>query len=385
MSSLHAYPQKAGQLSLVLALVLSAGIIGRIFLASLGYNYDFVSFWIVGEITSNHLNVYAETARYNYGPIWFCILSIFRQVADFFPGLEVVVFRSMLVLFLTLVDIGIFLIVKHKKGWIAGILYFLNPIVMIITGFHNQFDNLAVLIFLLSCEFIDHESRISKKYLVGLLLAGLSLATKHVFAFFPAWLVLKAFDQRDWKKGLLSGSIPVIVFLASFIPSWISGGSDGIVQNVFKYDSFSNAPFFHLFIPKALQQITSPFLWWIIIIIIFGWLFRKQDLFTLASFYLLILVTFSPALTNQYLALPSIFIAIFPNPFFLAFVLVGTFHLFVNLDGLQLPFFQELFNPHYHYLFNICVIMLLAGLSVYLYLFYRKASLKAKNTSRVLK
>ena len=58
---------------IVFTIFISAGIMLRFIAMSLGHNYDFESYCVVGEIAGNFKNVYANTYRYNYGPIFFMI------------------------------------------------------------------------------------------------------------------------------------------------------------------------------------------------------------------------------------------------------------------------------------------------------------------------
>ena len=57
--------------------VLSIGIILRYIMMSIGYNYDFESYCIVGEIAGNFGNVYAQTDRYKYSPLFFAFKAFY--------------------------------------------------------------------------------------------------------------------------------------------------------------------------------------------------------------------------------------------------------------------------------------------------------------------
>ncbi|CAM8376021.1 hypothetical protein MCEMHM7_00896 [Candidatus Methylopumilus planktonicus] len=52
----------------------------RLFCASRGYNWDVDSYRVVADIVARGGNVYQETGRYNYGPIWFYILHWLDQI-----------------------------------------------------------------------------------------------------------------------------------------------------------------------------------------------------------------------------------------------------------------------------------------------------------------
>ncbi|MEN6439812.1 MAG: hypothetical protein ABFD97_14650, partial [Syntrophobacter sp.] len=52
--------------------------------------------------------------------------------------------------------------------------------------------------------------------------------------------------------------------------------------------------------------------------------------------YIIALVTFSPAITNQYLSIPSMAIAVYPNPIFIVYALFGMAFLLIDFSGLKL-------------------------------------------------
>ncbi len=104
--------------------LLCLGVLARFLAMKRGHNFDFDSWNIVGDIAKNGGNVYAETVRYNYGPVWYLLLGLFKGVAGLFshPGL----FRYSMVGFLTLVDLGIWFMLKKYFGYVAAFLFFLS-------------------------------------------------------------------------------------------------------------------------------------------------------------------------------------------------------------------------------------------------------------------
>jgi hypothetical protein len=345
-------------------IILAVGLVVRILLSYLGHNFDFQSFWLVGEIAAKFQNVYVETDRYNYGPIWFSLLFIFRKVADFAPGNETSVFRWQIVLALSLVDVGIFQILRKKIGLKTAALYLLNPVVMLISGYHNQFDNLAILMAIGASLLLDRFLiRSTNRNLIGgLILLGLSITTKHVFIFFPLWIALKLISKHDWKMAGISLCVPLGIFLISFLPFVPDGGFGEIIHNVFLYRSVENGPFLRLLVPDFIRQISSPIVWLIGVMTLWGYLFRKFDFWKLSLVYLVVLVMFSPAMANQYLAIPAAFIACFPNPFLVIYSLWCSFIIVGNKDGLHLDALQTFFSKTPGFIFyDIAIFMLLAG------------------------
>lgn len=324
-----------------LLLLLFTGIILRIYLAYCGYNYDIDSYWIVANIVDKGGNVYEETFRYNYGFIWFNILYIILKISKNFR-----IFRLLITIFLTFIDTGIFIIILKKYGKIPAFLFFLNFISILITGYHGQFDNFAILIGMLSVIVFgeDFSKNITKRKILGLILLSISLITKHIFFIFPLWLAAR---QKGLLNKLLIIILPVLLFLLSFLPYW-SDGKSGIIKNVFLYRGFNNAPFCKVAIPYILFYIISEQFFSRIIFIGFlilgAFIFRKTKLMDSLLIYTLVLVIFSPTMTNQYLAIVVPAISVFPNIIYIFYTLISTLCLIgsgssikFNLSNLYIP------------------------------------------------
>jgi hypothetical protein len=122
---------------LIVALII--GVVIRLVLVT-GHNYDKNSYLIVAKIIEHGGNVYAETFRYNYGPVWFNIVYGLYRLSTWFTGTyNEVTFYYCLTIFLTIVDIAIFLILRRYYGAVIACLFFFNPVSIVITGFHAQF------------------------------------------------------------------------------------------------------------------------------------------------------------------------------------------------------------------------------------------------------
>ncbi len=309
-------------------IVILIGLGGRLLILGRGHNYDFDSFMIVAKIVDDGNNVYANTPRYNYGPVWFNVLHLLFRLA----AKDELIFRYLLVAFLSSVDLLIFIVLKNKLNRKVACLFFLNPISIIITGYHNQFDNLALLIGMFSILVIGEEfdQPITGRKYLGLLILGLSMTTKHIFFLFPFWLALK---QKGFSRKLITVLVPVSVFLFSFVPYWREGYL-GIIQNVISYKSFDNAYFYKLFIPDSLQFIFTSRIVWIFLLILFGFVFRKVNSFDSLLYYSCVLVAASPSIANQYLVIVIPFISANLNPFTLSYIIIGTYYLLIDHNGL---------------------------------------------------
>lgn len=316
---------------LALTILLLSGITLRFLAASVGHTFDMESFEIVGKIFVNGGNVYAETSRYNYGPVWFLILGLFQSVASLFQN-SFLVFRYLILLLLTFTDLGIWRLFYNRWGLLPAFLYFLNPISILTTGYYSQFDGLAFFLALLSISYLEKSDGlhgIRKHTLFGLFVMGLSLSTKHFLFFYPLWFI---FRLKKAGKGILLYSLPYVVFLISFLP-FISKGWQGILTNVFQYSSLNNAPFWNVLIPDFLKREISPGILFYGAVIVGAWLFRKKNLWESFAYYGIILVLFSQAIAEQYFIYTLSFISLYFNPFFLIFIIIETLLMFLMALG----------------------------------------------------
>ena len=287
-----------------LLLLFSLGIILRYVVMSLGWNYDFESFRIVGEIAGNFRNVYAETSRYNYGPIFFCIQGLLYKISLIKPEHQVLIFRVLIVSVLIFADLGISAFIANKYSWKKALIFFLNPISIIITGYHNQFDNIAVLLALLSINFFNEDEKFNKKDLGFIALFSLSLITKHILFILPVFILLM--KNLPAKKKFLYAFVPPMIFLLSFVPFAFSSSeaAQGILENVFRYRSTNHAPLLIILyrlvhFPKEPRLIV-----YIIMMIFTALLTRKYKFDKILLVYLIAMVSFSSGMANQYLIIP---------------------------------------------------------------------------------
>jgi hypothetical protein len=314
---------------LAVAAAFLLGVAARFVLPQQGFNYDVTSFRIVGDIVASGGNVYAETERYNYGPVWFLILGALRIAASA-TGDPERLFRLGIVAVLTLADLAIAAMLNRRIGPRAAILFFLNPVSIVITGYHNQFDNVAIAAGLAGALLAERAAKEGGWRLTSgaLALFGLSLATKHLFFVLPLWL---AFRARSWREALVAAGVPILLFVASFLP-FAPGGWRGIVHNVLLYRSFGNGPAARILheagaaIPPSLLLVAG--------LAAAGWLLRRRPLFESVLVYLVLLVVLSPAMANQYLAIPMASVAAALNPAYALYALSSFLILLSNSDGL---------------------------------------------------
>ena len=328
---------------LLLASVL-LGVIARFFLATFGNNYDFESYILVAKNLRQSFTPW-ETDRYNYGPIWgFCI-----QIFDSVAGGNEQVFRLLLITFLTICDLVIMYAIFEFGYKKAAIIFFLNPISVIITGYHNQFDNFALALFM--AALLIYQKNIIKNTLSNkiflLVMLGFSLQIKHVLLLFVFWLAFREINLKNLFGTLI---LPLVVFLLGFLP-FISTSRMSIQKNVFEYKSFDNAPLISILSNLNLDLLSFKIEFFVITMLLIGFFARKTNLNFSFLLYTVCLVLFSSAVANQYLAIAAIGAAALFNFGFMLYFFFGTIWLLASADGLNwnIDIIELLNEPNYKF------------------------------------
>jgi hypothetical protein len=341
-----------------ITIILAFGVLLRLVIAGFGYTFDLSSYHLVGEIVNSGGNVYKETSRYNYGPVWFIIIGILYQISRIFPD-PFLFFRFLVAGLLIGVDIGIWYILYKRYSLKTSLLFFLSPISVIVTGYYSQFDNLAVFLGFLAVIVLK------RHFMTGLILLGISLMTKHVFFAFPLWLF---FSEKKLSRKVLSLVVPLAIFGMGFLP-FLQEGFHGIKDNVFLYKSFNNGPLWQFLVPDYLKRYLRKEFLFFGMLILGGIFFRKKKPFDQLLFYTITLVTFSYAIADQYFAIIVPFIAVYFNLFFLFFVITQFLFFLMVLQGGEVNWFG-FFLDRNNFSFTPQIIFLFCGLLFVLYRTY---------------
>lgn len=317
-------------------LVLVIGFISRIAVSKLGYMAD-IEWWVfVNDINTANGKFYG-TGSVLYTPFWVHTLYILDNI-PFFELEGYNSFRYKLIIFLSLIDIVIFWILTKKYSLLIGIIFFLNPISIFITGFHNQFDNIAVLIGFLAV--LSYEKyKVNGIYFCSLLL-GLSLAFKHLLFIFPIWLAIK--ENKFYRK-ILVILIPYSIFALAFI-FYLPDQSNEILKDVFGYRSMDNGPFWSIFTPQFFGSYIGYYNLFIIAILFLGFFIEEKKVLESFFIYLIAIVTFSSAVANQYLAIPIVAMAVYWSPYFVLYTIVCTIFFTIDHHALDNPEIKEMLN-----------------------------------------
>ena len=324
----------------VFVLVVLCGTLVRLMIAWHGYgNYDGRSWEIIGDIASHGGNVYLETTRYNTSPVWFWTLGLLKKAHSALPALP---FGFIVRSFLTLVDLAtlwVLTAIARRKGvppLQVALLFFLNPVSFLLTGYHGQFENLALLFLLLGvwASPPDHPPDQVRWGRVGWLwfFATLGLIVKHNI-FYEVIAALNASVRKKWVAvALFLASCGL--FFAAFLPYWKEGG-ERIVQNVFLYSSYQLdygvSTFFRAAWIKYLF-IAGLFLYPLVL--------REKDLIKRLLLCSLFFLVFTTGFGNQYLILPVALAALAPSRGFFVYSAVATLFLLGDQKNLGIPIFS---------------------------------------------
>ena len=321
-----------------ICLIIALGFFLRISISEYGYMYDLLAHKANVDIYKYNGNIF-ESGQYNYSPlIWINILLFLDSLPSFFSD-TLIDFRYKLIVFLTFIDFFSFLILLRLHSLKVASLYYLSPILIFISGWHNQFDNVAILIGLLAVLSYQKLKNDSGFYLCACLL-GVSLCAKHILFFFPVWL---AFKQKCWKKKILIILIPFLIFALSFAP-YIKENFADLQYQILEYKSLNNYPFWSIFVPQFMYNYLGARNLFFAALFLAGLFLQKKNALETFYHYLILVVLFSSGIANQYFAIPLIGIAVFWNRFYFLFTLSCVWFFLINYDALNITSIAEIFN-----------------------------------------
>jgi hypothetical protein len=237
-------------------------------------------------------------------------------------------FHVLVAAFLATIDVLIGLALAMAYSHTAAVVFLLAPVGLLISGFHSQFENVAVLCALLAWLIVRGGRPGPAALVVSAGLTGLSLVVKHIMFLFPLWLMFWS-PLGKLRYRVLYAGIAYAVFFCSFIPWWEDPASRaGIVNNVFGYNSTygdstygsSLAPMtVSLFLP--IRSIDASFQWipvvrrfkalWMGLMLAAGVALVRRGAHELFLLYLMALYAFTPAMAEQYTAIPLVACAVF--------------------------------------------------------------------------
>lgn len=350
-----------------LLLIILNGIIIRLVLASAVYGqWDMQSYEIVADIVVEGGNVYAETGRYNYSPIWFTVLGILKRIQLQLPAVPFhFVVRSFLCGIDLLTLLFLLLIARGQKISImrTAIFFFLSPIVFLTTGHQGQFEGFAILMLVVGIfAYLKLKNKPILRISLLWIFATMGMIVKHNI-FYELIISLNFAVKRHWVK-LLLFTISVGVFLVLFLPYMgceskkdipstyhndeFNGSSEGIIKNVFLYPSenwqqFNSKSFGETNIYGIISLYKYPpvrkLLTYVFIVGMFAFPFflKGNDIIRQCLLGTLFFLVFTTGICHQYFVLPVALAALRPSKGFLFYSLAGSLCVLGFFHGVYVP------------------------------------------------
>lgn len=306
---------------LFLLLLVFSGTLVRLMVSIEGYgNYDSVSWEQVGDILARGENVFNHTTRYNTSPVWFWILGALKKISAIFTCIS---YRSWVRVFLSVVDLVTLGVLWRKAGHFAmprsalAVLFYLNPVSILSSSYHAQFENLAILFLLVGIAVFLSGSADSRRHKwISWAWVTLGLVTKHNICYeIPIFL---RFIYSKFQKWVLWFALSCLTFFAFFLPYW-QESHEAIIKNVWLYGSY------------PMKYGVSTFGGWqhakyifLAALFLYAFVQRSRDLVIRCLQGVLFFLTFTPGFGHQYLALPVALGALRPSRAYFLFTTIAS-------------------------------------------------------------
>lgn len=295
-------------------------------------NYDTRSYEEVIEIVERGGDLYRETERYNYSPVWSVFLRAAAGLARA-TGWSLIFAVGLLLLFFdSLTAVVLHGLVARKagreRGLFAALLFFANPVSVLVSSWHVQFDGVSIFFLVLAVDCASRE--VSRRSCTVASLSA-SLLVKHVTWFHPLLFGMKG---KLGRPALLVTLVPYLVFGVSFLPyaaSWRE-----IRAHVFDYTSLRSlyGTDFVLLLPGVPDWL--PVFLFLCAVGAAIYLLRRVEIARASLLLFLVLLVFIPGISRQYFVWPVALGSLFPSPGYFLYTLVAAVS-FLQLSGSSGP------------------------------------------------
>ena len=287
-------------------------------------NFDSQSYLIAASATILGHNVYTVTDRYNYSPVWaFVVAGLFRAAGGDAPTF--VLFVGLLLIAVDLVTARVvYLLAARRLGRSpddarrAALLFFANPVSVIVSCGHGQFDGLSILGVLAAIYAATGERVRGRAATVAAALSA-SILIKHITAFHPL-LFWHGLRRRGFSLPLLA--IPYAVFALSFWPYRDAGRR--ILDNVVFYGARTSSTIQHSagwleLVSFGKDPLRLALVFFLATVAAMAWWTRDLELPRAAFLLFLSNLTFLPSAAAQYFVWPIALGSLYASPGYFAF------------------------------------------------------------------
>ncbi len=268
-------------------------------------------------------SIYYSPVRYSYTPVWACFLWVLRLATR-----PLALSLSQAVsLVLLLADTGtaalLFRMARqrgmtHRRALLLALLFFANPVSVLVSGSLGMFDNVSIFCLLLAIYFTDRKP-VRRVAVMASVTA--SLLIKHVTWFHPLLLARRREEPRIALPFLF---VPYALFFASFLPFWQSW--DGIRGQVFGYrgldEPFGTEPL--RFVPGMPSWAPTALL--LLAVLPAAYALRRIEFGRGCLLLFLVVLIFTPGIVQYYFVWPIALGALYPSAGYAVYTaMVGAF------------------------------------------------------------
>jgi hypothetical protein len=301
-------------------------------------NFDMKSYDIVSNLFIQGQNIYHETTRYNYSPLWLTVLGLLKQIpVNISFSFIVRCFLTCIDLLTLIVLIGIARLEKISDDGliVVALLFYLNPVSFLITGYHGQFDNLALVCILIGLYmFLKNNGSAWAVAATSWMAFSTGVFVKHIVVGQYLTGVNNLFKKP--LHVILAVLVTLTFFLASFLPYW-STGSQGIIRNVFLYSSIPG-----IYGISSLINLPSLKFVFIIGVLVYPFLIHKREIITQFLLTSLFFLAFTTGMGEQYFVLPIVWGALRSSGGFLCYTAVTGIVLLGSANNMKLSGFDAI-------------------------------------------
>jgi hypothetical protein len=294
-------------------------------------NFDTQSFLIAVQSVVSGENVYAATDRYNYSPIWAFVATGLWEAAKPNAGTFVLLLGLLQIAADAASTVLLVGIARRRLGLSddesrhRALLFFANPVSVLISCAHGQFDGLSIVFLLGAILLSGPAASPARGRSAGVVPSGaralgvavmlsLSLLVKHVTLFHPL-----LFSRRRERGGLPDALVlaPYLVFAAAFLPYAAALGK--ILDNVVLYGGrLSGLALERGGGVESLVELSPrrPILFALLLLAAVAWAIREArgwELSRASLLLFLVLLCFSPSHGVQYLVWPIALGSLYPS------------------------------------------------------------------------
>ncbi len=191
---------------------------------------DLVAFFQVGLVVMKGGSPYSLGSAYAYPPIWGFIEALGVWLSEFFQIPFQIIIKIPLLISDGLIALLIYKLAKKygfKSAFFLGLFYAVNPVSILITGFHGQFDTLMLFMILLSVYTFNWA-----KSWVSPLFLGIAIALKTFpILLVPFFMLENSKNNKEKVKYLLISLAPVTLLLLPYV----TYDFDGVSKVLFSY------------------------------------------------------------------------------------------------------------------------------------------------------